>query len=564
MAFLRRGNKGCGHLLCVVFVVLLIYHAVSKSDIVKATGSYSQSKKPPIATTEIARNPMINEHADFWRALYLHILSNDPECATPEHVGPSHKLDIMYDPERNPPRPDSLWLKQEDIDALRNAHAKFLRDLVDKPVELPYAADTRGVVMTAGLRQLPVLTQSLSMLRRTGCNLPVEVFLSTSEDYDHQICETVFPSLNVKCLIFGEIAAAAGTGVKLTQYQYKIMALLFSSFESVLFLDSDAWPTHDITPLFDSVVFGRHGMILWPDFWYPSESPYYFDISGIQEIPPLNARPSTESGEILLSKKSHTVTLLLAAYYNYYGPDYYYPLQSQGAPGQGDKETFGWAAVATNNSFYTVHTAVVAIGHVDSNGEFTGSAMAQHDPVADYALHSLPSTKDDDALDTSKATSTPSEVDPTSKAQLLAQPPSEVDANYPAPLGPNESKNFTLTGTYTSETNGRVEDIKIRPLFIHANFPKFDPATLFLTETQPRGQPNPTFDSNGTQIRPWGATLKGPNFDYVGYDVERAFWEVVRDVACDWKDAFGAWKGNKDKGLDVCFVVEKWTEKVFG
>ncbi|KAK7679537.1 Golgi alpha-1,2- mannosyltransferase [Cerrena zonata] len=41
-------------------------------------------------------------------------------------------------------------------------------------------------------------------------------------------------------------------------------------------------------------------------------------------------------------------------YYNYYGPDYYYPLLSQGAAGEGDKETFIAAAHKLKLPYYQV------------------------------------------------------------------------------------------------------------------------------------------------------------------------------------------------------------------
>ena len=52
----------------------------------------------------------------------------------------------------------------------------------------------------------------------------------------------------------------------------------------------------------------------------------------------------------------------MMVYYNYFGPDYYYPLQSQNGPGQGDKETFSAAAVAVNSPFYGVKTPCQPLG----------------------------------------------------------------------------------------------------------------------------------------------------------------------------------------------------------
>jgi alpha 1,2-mannosyltransferase len=103
-------------------------------------------------------------------------------------------------------------------------------------------------------------------------------------------------------------------------------------------------------------------MVLWPDFWFPSESPSFFEATEIP-APPIYVRALTESGEILYSKSKHNLSIMLATYYNYYGPDFYYPLQSQGAPGEGDKETFLWSAVALSEPFYTVKTKVRALGY---------------------------------------------------------------------------------------------------------------------------------------------------------------------------------------------------------
>ncbi|ETN42136.1 uncharacterized protein HMPREF1541_04077 [Cyphellophora europaea CBS 101466] len=532
-----RGSQKYGQVLFLFFLVLLIYHALSGGDIITTT-TRTHDATPGESTKNL--NPFIEDHARFWRALYSHILFNDPECTPPELVGIPHKLDVMYDPKHEPPRPDILWLQPADVQKLKSAHAKFLDDVRTKSPQIPFQPDSRGIVVTAGFSQLPVVAISLRMLRRTGCTLPVEVFLASQADHDTFVCDHIFPSLNAKCLVFQDIVVAAGTGVILTRFQYKIMALLFSSFESVLLLDSDAFPATNPTDLFSHPVFTSHGLILWPDFWYPSESPYYFEIASIHSIPPLNARPATESGEILLNKSQHDMTLILAAYYNYYGPDIYYPLHSQGAPGQGDKETFRWAAVATNSTFYFVHTPVLALGHVDSNGEFFGSAMAQHDPRADWATHRLRSPHPGTEIDNDNDNA-------------------DDDASYPAPRQrPQEAALANPDPKHPT-----TPDIRVPPLFIHANFPKFDPGTLFLSTTQPPGRVGPTFDSNGTSVRPWDDTLRAP-YDYVGYDLEAAFWEEIKYVSCEWQEGMGAWRKVRGEGVDVCMVVRRWAEKVFG
>jgi alpha 1,2-mannosyltransferase len=56
----------------------------------------------------------------------------------------------------------------------------------------------------------------------------------------------------------------------------------------------------------------------------------FYDIFRI-DVAPMNFRRASESGIILYSKRRHAAGLLLATYYNYFGPDFYYPLLTQGA-----------------------------------------------------------------------------------------------------------------------------------------------------------------------------------------------------------------------------------------
>jgi alpha 1,2-mannosyltransferase len=410
-------------------------------------------------------------------------------------------------------------MKPEDIKRLQVTHSTFLKDLAREDPRLIYEPGTRGIVMTAGFTQLPVLVISLRMLRRTECTVPVEVFLASDSDYDKQVCEILFPELGAKCVVLSDIIRASGTGVALETYQYKFMSLLFSSFEDVLILDSDAFPTRDPSFIFDDRPFNQTGMVLWPDFWFPSESPYFFEITGL-DAPQLHARPAVESGEMMFSKQKHGTTLMLAAYYNYHS-SYFYPLLSQGAPGQGDKDTFHWAAtvINSNKSFYLVHEAVVALGHTDSNGVFVGSAMAQSDPGRDYEQVHL----DHGSEET------------TEFGKSNAKPQQNLPAHITDPRHNN-----------TDHTP---------PLFVHANFPKFDPSTIFY-----HGEENtarPLFDSNGTAVRAWLPAQEA--IDYFGYDVERAFWAEIQYIACNWEGMFRIWEGRSD----ICYNVKMYRGRVF-
>ncbi|GAB1197176.1 hypothetical protein APSETT444_006467 [Aspergillus pseudonomiae] len=64
----------------------------------------------------------------------------------------------------------------------------------------------------------------------------------------------------------------------------------------------------------------------------------------------------------------------------------YEPMISQGAPGEGDKDTFILAASALGENFYTVSEKVVDLGHPAPDGGVLGAAMLHADPIEDYEL----------------------------------------------------------------------------------------------------------------------------------------------------------------------------------
>ncbi|CAN9167404.1 unnamed protein product [Alternaria alternata] len=190
--------------------------------------------------------------------------------------------------------------------------------------------------------------------------------------------------------------------------------------------------------------------------------------TGCIAVPPPNR--GTESGQLLLDKKHHAESIPMMVYYNYFGPDYYYPLQSQNGPGQGDKETFSAAAVAVNAPFYGVKTPVSALGnHV--NGQYIFAGAGQADPMQDY----------------------------------LYDPP------YPNHIQPEYERN--------------EEKNQVRAFFVHTVSPetKLNPLKLLR-------EGGVAWDANGDWHRIWG---KEKNVvEKFGYDVEKRMWECVEEEAC--------------------------------
>ncbi|OJZ87635.1 glycosyltransferase family 71 protein [Aspergillus luchuensis CBS 106.47] len=444
-------------------------------------------------------------HGQFWSEFYPLLMASEPYSNSPTRVANADS--VGFDPKNTDPLPDLLRLSKEDVYAMRLSHSKFV-DLIDKsPPSLHYQPHTRGLVSTAGGSYLPVLVISLRMLRRSGSTLPMEVFLASWDEYDGYVCQVVLPSLNAQCIVLSEILDAIPDSRSIEKYQYKVFAMMFSSFEEILFLDADAFALHDPEILFTSEPFTSKGLVTWPDFWRPTTSPLYYKIVSQDETAPgknkkqrqhqhqqqnpATIRQSTESGELLLSKRTHTRTLLLAAYYNFYGPSHYYPLLSQGAAGEGDKETFIAAAIALNEPFYQVSEPIRAVGRGTPDG-FAGSTMVQYNPIEDYAL--------------------------TKKGEWRVR-----GASVPPP----------------------------HPFFVHVNFPKFNPATVFHDN-------GPVVDENGRYTRAWTAPDDVVEA-FGGKKTEKAYWREILWTACALEGKSISWKGRDD----ICSKTADYWSSVF-
>ncbi|PYH44696.1 nucleotide-diphospho-sugar transferase [Aspergillus saccharolyticus JOP 1030-1] len=441
----------------------------------------------------------LSQQSQFWHHFHPLLTINDPKCPPTllRRSAGTHR----FSPTNPHPRANHILNANAILLPMQIAHDSIRHTIHTIQHKPPYTPGTTGIV-TAAASYLPTLLVTLRLLRRTGSTLPVEVFLANTTESDpaRPLCQHVLPQLGAQCITLS--TRAPGLDKALTSgFQIKPFAQLFSSFESVLWLDADCVPLHDPAALFISDLFTEYGLILWPDFCANTGSPVYFNVSR-QEDPGSTVRASSETGMILVHKGRQWRTLLLAAYYNYYGPEYYYPLLGQGAPGTGDKETFLHAAMALHAVVYAVRSPPVDLGRMNTGGKSTVAVNAgfiQADPVQDYAWNVVKTAKRNEGKDLGKE-------------------------------GPGEARAF----------------------FIHAGSPEFNPGKTGLLGRRLRGL-------DGLPARLW--TYPAEALAKVGFDAEKTFWEETLAVACEFGGLFEDWEGRAEV---LCERVTEHYAAVFG
>jgi alpha 1,2-mannosyltransferase len=297
------------------------------------------------------------------------------------------------------------------------------------------------------------------------------VFLGSEDEYNSTYCEELLPRLNAHCRIISSIYDLAPELAKPEHFQFKLWSIFFSSFSDVLFLDADAFPGNNPDSLFHREPYRSRGLVVWPDIFANTVSEDYFRISGVEDYP-LSTRLAAESGVIMLSKRKHASSLILMAYYNYYGPDYYYPLLCQGSHGAGDKDTFMHAAMAMNLPFWDVKEPPSVMGRwraknateKDGEKEFLLVGLGQADPARDY----------EDEM---------AKARPKAKAQKT-----------------------------------------VRPLFLHNHIHKLDPKTIINDDALLK-------DDDGAWTRMWGS--QEDVVKRFGHDLEKTVWQEIRGASCE-------------------------------
>lgn len=292
-----------------------------------------------------------------------------------------------------------LQVSDEDTEKLAKSHQSMMEKL---PRTVPENAfNGRGVVMTGGGMYFPMALAAIRWFRETDAQTPIEVFMADKSEYEPHICDNLFPKLNAECRVLRDIYGSQLSDKLNSKYALKPLAILASKFDDVYFMDADSYPLMDLNEVFDWKVYKETGMILNADYWPRYISPKFYEIVNIKlggrargdpkqdvifQSDRENAVPgkSTESGQIFVRKSMHIQSLLLAMYYNLYGPDHYFPLLMQGGHGEGDKDTYAAAAIICGEKYYQTQRRPATLGQHSPTSGFRGFAMVQPNPITDY------------------------------------------------------------------------------------------------------------------------------------------------------------------------------------
>lgn len=193
-----------------------------------------------------------------------------------------------------------VQLSEQDAHATRVIHEELLSKLPEYPSK---QFSGRGIITLAGGKWSEYAATGLGVLREIGSTLPVEVWMKDKNDVKEGWCEGLEKE-GMACRLLSDYMDVSELK---HGYQFKVFAMLFSSFEEFLFLDADNIVVTNPDVIFDSDAFSKNGAVLWPDYWKNPASPWLPYITGKSDkaAETWDEELTVESGQMLWSKHRH-------------------------------------------------------------------------------------------------------------------------------------------------------------------------------------------------------------------------------------------------------------------
>jgi len=234
----------------------------------------------------------------------------------------------------------------------------------------PYAGPSEGrgiVICGGGVRYFTNAWVCIQMLRRLGCQLPIQLWHLGSKELDDQMRALVRP-LGVECVDAFALRRKHPARLR-HRWALKPYAILHCSFRELLFLDADNVPVINPEFLLDSQQFHDAGAIFWPDYERQrnQKARVVWRSCGLRQP----AEAEFETGQILLDKQRCWRALCLAMWFNE-NCDFYYKYV------HGDKETFHLAFRKLGQRYALVPTPIHTLEGTMCQHDFEGRRLFQH------------------------------------------------------------------------------------------------------------------------------------------------------------------------------------------
>ncbi|CCF57082.1 hypothetical protein KAFR_0C00870 [Kazachstania africana CBS 2517] len=521
--------------------------------------------KNPVLMSTVESNTK-NRLREFYNEVFQYFINYSPSGKSARHYQDACQLSEKMG---NRPHEYASWYKlsytelnkclsisKSDVLNLKTSHKEFVENL-GKLVLPKNSYKGNGIVTVGGGKFSLMSLLVIRTLRNLGTTLPVEVFIPPQEEKgEMEFCNKILPQYHAKCIYISDILPQQMIdNFEFAGYQFKSLAIIASSFENLLLLDADNFPIKPLDHIFEEEPYVSTGLVLWPDFWRRTTQPLYYEIAdvsvdfktrvrnSIDDItpPPVYTKDmndlsniplhdlkgtipdvSTESGQLMISKSKHLPTVLLALYYNVNGPSWYYPIFSQKASGEGDKETFLAAANFYDLPYYQIRTEVGVDGyHQPENKGFRGVAMLQHDFAQDYKRYVK--AKEEVRLKYGKD---------RYSSKIKYDPNYDVDSFY---------RTYFDSGSEPGQGGAQEVDV----MFIHSNLPKFEPLTSWKTSD---------LIIDGKHIRSFTNLKRLKN-----YDIELENFKIYHEVLCEqglhFKYLDDALGNNKNDKSSMCKYI---------
>lgn len=238
----------------------------------------------------------------------------------------------------------------------------------------------RGIVLTAGNDQVAYLLTQIPILRRLGCDLPIEVMYVGNRDLNRDSRQDLEDLEGVVTRDLGVMIHAVGWQV--ASWAAKPFAILLSSFREVIFIDADSFFFVNPEVLFEDAGYARTGALFFRDRLIMPEMKREWLQSILPQPVSRNVKQSRlwtgdsghqqESGVIVVDKYRHFMALLFTTWMNGADRDGNEELGKIGVYDMvyGDKETFwlGWELVGdTDYVFHQGDAGTMGVAQVHAD-----------------------------------------------------------------------------------------------------------------------------------------------------------------------------------------------------